>query len=38
MPIFMDRHDMLDSTAESVTEAHQNDLAIQDKFGVKFLT
>ncbi len=38
MPIFMDRHDMLDVTAENVAEAHRRDLEIQDKFGVKYIT
>jgi class 3 adenylate cyclase len=38
MPIFMDRHDMEGATAENVAEAHSKDLAIQDKYGVKYLT
>jgi class 3 adenylate cyclase len=38
MPIFMDRHDMDGATAENVAEAHRSDLAIQDKYGVKYLT
>jgi class 3 adenylate cyclase len=38
MPIFMDRHDMRDVTAENVAEAHRRDLEIQDKFGVKYIT
>ncbi len=37
MPIFMDRHDMRDMTAESVAEAHRKDLEIQDKYDVKYL-
>jgi class 3 adenylate cyclase len=38
MPIFMDRHDMRDLTAEDVAEAHRKDLEIQDQYGVKYLT
>ena len=38
MPIFMDRHDMRDTTAEDVAEAHRRDLEVQDKYGVKYLT
>ncbi len=38
MPIFMDRHDMRDMTAESVAAAHRKDLEIQDKYGVKYMT
>jgi class 3 adenylate cyclase len=38
MPIFMDRHDMHDLTAEHVAEAHRKDLEIQDKYGVRYLT
>jgi class 3 adenylate cyclase len=38
MPIFMDRHDMRDLTAEHVAEAHRKDLEIQGQYGVKYLT
>jgi Protein of unknown function (DUF4242) len=38
MPIFMDRHNMRDATAEQVAEAHRRDLDIQDKYGVKYMT
>src|SRR5271170_6545883 len=38
MPIFMDRHDMRDATAENVAEAHRKDIEIQDKYGVKYMT
>jgi class 3 adenylate cyclase len=38
MPIYMDRHHFAGATAESVAEAHLHDLAIQDRYGVKFLT
>jgi class 3 adenylate cyclase len=37
--MYMDVHPGLgDATAEEVTAAHQRDLAVQDKYGVKFLT
>ncbi len=38
MPLFMDRHDSLDATAQSLAEAHQLDLKIQSKYGCKALT
>jgi class 3 adenylate cyclase len=38
MPIYIDRHDMAGTTAEEVAQAHLEDLAIQDRYGVKFLT
>jgi len=38
MPIFMDRHNMRDMTAESVAEAHRKDLEIQDKYDVRYMT
>ena len=38
MPIFMDRHDVWETTAADVAEAHRRDLEIQDRYGVKFLT
>ena len=38
MPIFMDRHDMSDMTAEAVAAAHRRDLEVQDKYGVKYMT
>ncbi|WP_027133764.1 nickel-binding protein [Geminicoccus roseus] len=38
MPIFMDRHDFNGTTAEAAAEAHRQDIAIQDRYGVKFLT
>jgi class 3 adenylate cyclase len=38
MPIFMDRHDVQDVSAEQIAEAHRKDLLIQDRYGVKFLT
>jgi len=38
MPIFLDRHDVGEFSAEDIAELHIKDLEIQDKYGVKFLT
>ncbi len=39
MPIFMDIHDDLgDVTEQDIQNAHEQDLAVQDRFGVRFLT
>ena len=38
MPIFMDRHEFTGITAADAAEAHRRDIAIQDQYGVKFLT
>lgn len=38
MPIFMDRHYAEDATRLAIEMAHEKDLLIQDKHGVKFLT
>jgi len=38
MPIYMDRHSMENATAKAVADAHQKDLKLQDKYGVKLLT
>lgn len=38
MPLFLDRHDMKGTSAIEVAEAHLKDLAIQDDYGVRFLT
>jgi len=39
MPIYMDRHDIIDNvTAEQVAEMHQQDLKIQDRYGCRGLT
>src|ERR1700739_1804194 len=38
MPIFMDRHDMSGMTAEDIAEAHVTDLAIQNRYGVRYIT
>lgn len=38
MPIFLDRHDMVDQSAEDTAKLHIKDLEIQDQYGVKFLT
>jgi class 3 adenylate cyclase len=38
MPLYMDRHDGASVTPEEVAQAHMADLAVQDKYGVKYLT
>ena len=38
MPIFMDRHDLKGVTAAGIAAAHLKDLAIQDQYGVRYLT
>ena len=38
MPIFMDRHDVRDATAEAVAAAHQEDLKLQSRFSCKPIT
>lgn len=38
MPLYMDRHEFTGLTAEQAAEAHLRDLAVQDQFGVRFLT
>lgn len=38
MPLFMDIHKNVEGlTVDGVTEAHQKDLAVQEKYGVKYL-
>jgi hypothetical protein len=36
MPLYMDRHDIEGVTAQAVAEAHEKDLSVQDKNGVKY--
>jgi class 3 adenylate cyclase len=38
MPIFMDRHEMKGLTAKEVAHAHEMDIEVQEKYGVKILT
>ena len=38
MPIFLDRHDVVEFSAEEVAKLHVKDLEAQGKYGVKFLT
>lgn len=38
MPLFMDRHDIRDATAEAVAAAHQQDLRVQANHACKALT
>lgn len=38
MPVYMDRHYVEGATRHAITDAHHRDLALQDKYDVKFLT
>lgn len=38
MPVYMDRHYVEGATRHAIADAHQKDLALQDKYHVKFLT
>jgi class 3 adenylate cyclase len=38
MPVFMDRHFVEGATRRALADAHQMDMALQDKYDVKFLT
>ena len=38
MPWFLDRHDAPGITAEDVAAAHEMDIAVQDRLGVRYLT
>ena len=38
MPIYMDRHDAKGATLEGCAISHKKDLAIQGKYGVRFIT
>jgi class 3 adenylate cyclase len=38
MPVYMDRHYIEGATRHAVADAHQKDLALQDRYNVKFLT
>ena len=38
MPLFLDRHDLPGATAEDLANAHLQDLAAQDSYGVRYLT
>jgi class 3 adenylate cyclase len=38
MPVYMDRHYVEGATRRALADAHQKDLALQDKYRVKFLT
>jgi class 3 adenylate cyclase len=38
VPIYLDRHDLRDSSAADVAELHRKDLDLQDAYGVRFLT
>lgn len=38
MPIYMDRHYVVGATQHAIAGAHEKDLALQDKYGIHFLT
>jgi class 3 adenylate cyclase len=38
MPIYMDRHAVKGATSKTVADAHQKDLKLQDRFGVRVMT
>ena len=38
MPLFMDQHDTKGASSEDLARAHENDLAVQDEYHVRFLT
>jgi class 3 adenylate cyclase len=38
MPVYMDRHYIEGATRHALADAHQKDLAVQEKYEVKFLT
>jgi class 3 adenylate cyclase len=38
MPVYMDRHYIEGATRHAIAHAHQKDLALQDRYHVKFLT
>ena len=38
VPIFIDRHDLQGTSAEEVASLHVKDLAVQEKYGVRYLT
>jgi class 3 adenylate cyclase len=37
MPYFMDRHDLTDATADDIAAAHVQDVAVQDRYGVRYV-
>lgn len=38
MPMFMDRHDLEDASTDAVAQAHVQDLQVQDKHNVRYLS
>jgi class 3 adenylate cyclase len=38
VPLFMDRHDLEDATPQDVAAAHVQDVEIQDRYGVRYVT
>ena len=37
MPYYMDRHDLVGATPEAIAAAHVKDVAVQDRYGVKYV-
>lgn len=38
MSLFLDRHNVVDATASDIAAAHELDLAVQDRYGVRYVT
>jgi class 3 adenylate cyclase len=38
MPFYLDRHDVRDATPEDIARAHAADMAIQESYGVRYVT
>lgn len=38
MPVYMDRHDLYGTSAKAVEDAHQKDLKLQEKYGIRLMT
>ncbi|HLI72524.1 MAG TPA: nickel-binding protein, partial [Acidimicrobiales bacterium] len=38
VPLFLDRHDAAGATAQDIAAAHELDLAVQDRYGVRYVT
>jgi class 3 adenylate cyclase len=36
--MFMDRHDAVDATPEAIADAHKQDLAVQEQYGVRYVS
>lgn len=38
MPFYLDRHDVRDATPEEIARAHAADMAVQEPYGVRYVT